>query len=73
MHSKRYDKEGSEMGSYVLDNTLSPLGICLGLQYFISLGVHGRGMTWIPKRYGYDNAPKRYVKCNPRDMDIGLG
>ena len=47
MHSKRYGLQGPDMGSYVLDNTSNALGICLGVQHFIPLGVH----VVLPKRY----------------------
>ena len=84
MHPKRYGKWGPFMGSYVLDNTLYLLGICLGVQG-ICLGVHYfliQHTSWsaltLPKRYGrvpkgYENAPKRYAKCNPRGIGIPLG
>jgi len=39
MHSNRYGIFGPEMGSYVLDNTSSVMGISLGVHILISLDI----------------------------------
>ena len=45
MHSKRCNKNGVEMGSHLLGNTLSPLGVSLGVWIFF-FKMHASWNAW---------------------------